>query len=160
MFETIRQMKKRDERGFTLIELLIVIAIIAILAAIALPQFAAYRERGIRATMISDARNIVSQMEGFYADCQSYYTQAGLVNGPNTFNVAPIGICTAAVPQTLMLSSGNSGSVTISQPAAGANGYTIVIDNANSGTGYHPLTMNGGGAVTPECKWTNGNPCQ
>ena len=62
----------KDQKGFTLIELLVVIAIIGILAAIAIPQFAKYRERAAKASAISDAKNIANSIEAYYADKQSY----------------------------------------------------------------------------------------
>lgn len=64
--------KKRNEKGFTLIELLVVVAIIAILAAIAIPQFAAYRTRSYNAAAESDLRNFKTNMEAYYADYQQY----------------------------------------------------------------------------------------
>jgi len=65
-------MYRKKEKGFTLIELMIVIAIIGILAAIAIPQFAAYRVRGFNATALSDIRHMITAQEGYYAEYQTY----------------------------------------------------------------------------------------
>jgi prepilin-type N-terminal cleavage/methylation domain-containing protein len=71
----------RDQKGFTLIELLIVVAIIGILAAIAIPQFASYRERAFHTASQSDLRNFKTSMEAYYADNQEY--PAAFVAGAN-----------------------------------------------------------------------------
>ena len=63
---------RKSEKGFTLIELLIVVAIIGILAAIAIPQFSSYRAKAFNSAAQSDLRNLKTQMESAYADDQVY----------------------------------------------------------------------------------------
>ncbi|MEX2467738.1 MAG: prepilin-type N-terminal cleavage/methylation domain-containing protein [Gemmatimonadota bacterium] len=61
-----------NNKGFTLIELLIVVVIIGILAAIAIPKFSATRERAYFAAMKSDLKNLATQQEIYYSDEYEY----------------------------------------------------------------------------------------
>lgn len=60
------------EKGFTLIEVIIVIAIIGILAAIAIPQFSAYRNRSFNSAAISDLRNAATAQEAYHVTYKTY----------------------------------------------------------------------------------------
>jgi len=66
----------KQRQGFTLIELLIVIVIIGILAAIAIPKFGATREKAYEKAMMSDLRNLSAQQELYYSDLVNNYTYA------------------------------------------------------------------------------------
>ena len=67
--------KLRSNKGFTLIELLIVVAIIGILAAIAIPQFSSYRAKAFNTAANADLKNMKTGMEAYMADNQVYPAQ-------------------------------------------------------------------------------------
>jgi type IV pilus assembly protein PilA len=67
-------MRRHEKTGFTLIELLIVVVIIGILAAIAIPKFSKAREKGFRAAMMSDLKNLANQQELYHNDNYTYST--------------------------------------------------------------------------------------
>lgn len=62
--------------GFTLIELLIVVVIIGVLAAIAIPKFGASKDKAYVASMKSDLRNLVTAQESYFTENNSQYAQA------------------------------------------------------------------------------------
>ena len=73
--------KINQNNGFTLIELMIVIAIIGILAAIAIPQFSAYRNRSFNANAMSDIHNIGITQEAYYIDFGEYCSTINVLRG-------------------------------------------------------------------------------
>src|SRR5205807_7425067 len=99
-----------NRKGFTLIELLIVVVIIGILAAIAIPKFANTNEKAYLASMKSDLRNLVTAEEAYFADSVKYSAT----------------ICAGGV--TLTQSTGNYARP-MSSPA---DGWTANINNVNT----------------------------
>jgi len=108
----------QNEAGFTLIELLVVVAIIGILAAIAIPQFAAYRKRGHEAQVKSDLRNAAVSQEAYFA-ANSTYKSGSMTSGtPPGFN-ATAGVAVAAAIGT------NTFMMTATHANCGSNVWTF-----------------------------------
>jgi prepilin-type N-terminal cleavage/methylation domain-containing protein len=96
LFETLFQniFHLRKHTGFTLIELLIVVAIIAILAAIAIPNFLAAQTRSKVSRTQSEMRTVGLALESYYVDSNCYPRE-----GPaGTCNIAPDGLPELTTP--------------------------------------------------------------
>jgi prepilin-type N-terminal cleavage/methylation domain-containing protein len=103
-----------NRQGFTLIELLIVVVIIGILAAIAIPKFANTKEKAYIASMKSDLRNLITAEEAYFADSVKYSA---------TTNCVPTAGSVTYCPTT-----GNS----IASLTLTADGWTGNMKNANT----------------------------
>jgi prepilin-type N-terminal cleavage/methylation domain-containing protein len=108
---------RHEERGFTLIELLIVVVIIGILAAIAIPKFANTKEKATLASMKSDLRNLVTQQEGFFYDNNDY---AGTIGALQVNQTGGKGVVAFSPSQ------GNA----LTLNYAGATGWSATATNA------------------------------
>jgi prepilin-type N-terminal cleavage/methylation domain-containing protein len=101
-----------SRKGFTLIELLIVVVIIGILAAIAIPKFANTKAKSILASMKTDLRNLATAQEGYFFDYATYAPAVGVAQAPGVvaFNATP-------------------GNVLAALSNVSVNGYTATMTN-------------------------------
>ncbi len=109
------------QRGFTLIELMIVIAIIGILAAIAIPQFSAYRVRSFNTIALSSLKDASLAQEAYFVDNERYTNSVASLNG---FFVSPnvtLLINSATSSNYNMVSSHSSGDTTYSLTGPGGS---------------------------------------
>ena len=99
-------MLAKNRKGFTLIELLMVVVIIGILAAIAIPKFAATKDKSKMAAVKSDIRNIITAQEAYFADFVTYSaTLPATIFQPSTGNTAAIAVSASSYTATVTNSS-------------------------------------------------------
>jgi type IV pilus assembly protein PilA len=110
--------KLKQNQGFTLLELLVVIAVLGILAAIVVQQFAIYRSRAIDTQMRSDLKSAAMAMESYFADFQSYPTS---VVGISTVGYRK----TSGVTLTINVTSPSSFILTASKPSGTQASFTF-----------------------------------
>jgi len=116
----------RNDQGFTLIELLTVVAIIGVLAAVAIPQFALYRQKGFDGRAASDLRNAAGAEEYYYATNQVYVT------------CASASVCEANLP-----GYNRSAGVNLAM-VGGTNSFTGTASHSNGSKTFTYDSQNGG----------------
>jgi prepilin-type N-terminal cleavage/methylation domain-containing protein len=173
----MKKSTKKNKKGFTLIELLIVVAIIAILAAISIPQFSQYRIKGYNAAASSDIRNAKTAEEALFADFQAYGDTNGIYG--TLARPAPAIITTSDVNGNarilqaslsngvqLVARTGDATGAAVAVGGAGANyaiftkhfqGDRTFMADGNAPTMYWLPAASGANLVDPACPSTNGN---
>ena len=128
-------MQSTNRKGFTLIELLIVVVIIGILAAIAIPKFANTKEKAYVASMKADLHNYSLAQESYFADKRTYAAHADLEKAPYDFK----------------LSQGNA----FSGSAGDSTGFSVSVKNGNVKTAdQDECGIFGGSGSAPNAKVT------
>lgn len=143
MQETLNRMRRRgtDDRGFTMIELLVVVVIIGILVAIAVPVYLNYRKGAANKSAQSDVRGAITAVEQYYTD-----------NG----NKFPTGATTSGSGATMTLTAqtnGVDGKISVSpgntlrlRNVGPDTSFVICATNADGGA-YYKYDSSAGGAV-------------
>lgn len=121
-------MRLSAKKGFTLIELLIVVVIIGILAAIAIPKFSNTKDKAKLASVKTDIRNFMTAEEAYFSDNSVYGAYGDLTTGNYDFSLSP----------------GNEQTASTST----AGGYELTVVNNSISKGIYGCTVQAGTSAT------------
>ena len=124
----IQKLNTNNEKGFTLIELMIVIAIIGILSAIAIPNFLSYREKGMNSSAETTANNYMSLMMAYIADTGTPGPYTGASNTVPGFILGDGVVIRAANTTNLAYADGEISGTLSYEHTNGTRYYTITAD--------------------------------
>ena len=144
-----------DERGFTLIELMIVVAIIAILAGILIPNFVNARSQAQTAACESNMRSIATALELYYADNQVYPTASSAAVVPALFTVSGVAYLNNTPKDPAAQTSTATYSLTTTQATGGSPAsYTIQCPGIHTGSTLAKLPLANGTLCGANCSAT------
>ena len=147
--------RAENQRGFTLIELMIVVAIIAILAGILIPNFVNARSQAQTAACESNLRSIATAMELYYADNQVYPTATAAAVAPALFTVNGVSYLNNTPRDPAAQSSTATYALTTTQATGGSPaGYTIQCPGIHTGSTLAKLPLASGSACGSTCTAT------
>jgi len=101
----LQKLTKKNEKGFTLIELMIVIAIIGILAAIAIPNFISYRRRSYNSAANSDVKNAYTSAQAYFIDNPTSSVDTTALTAAGYRQTANVTITAAGTQATLLITT-------------------------------------------------------
>lgn len=136
--------KLRDTEGFTLIELLIVVVIIGILAAIAIPQFSSTKEKAYDAAAKSDLRNLMTAEEGHFATYGQYANNI-TTSSPSSDQVQFDGT------QNVTIQVATSGKGYVAEASHTQSGQVYCVNVNQGGTDDGEVQLDDGGSLDGSC---------
>ncbi len=137
-------MKRGSHRGFTLLELTIVTAIVATLAAIALPSYAAYVKRSRILDAVTRLADLRARMDDYFLDQRAYVDDAGLCGA---------GAAASATDSFIVECEATATSFTVTARGLAAKGMTGFVYTIDQTGAKATLSVPSGWSRTPDC-WT------